>query len=109
MTLKELLEDAARLPTVASLDDELRLIRELQALKQNEIANDLDSFIKVVQVVQMSHADNGIFEMGEAEEAQAVGFFNWLQALEKTLGVPLTGYADGLDLTRAELAKSMPR
>jgi hypothetical protein len=109
MTLNQLLQDAARLPTVASLDDELRLIGELQALPQSEIGNNLDAFIKLVQVIQLSHADNGIFEMGEAEEAQAIGFFHWLQALEKTLGVPLTGYADGLDLTRAELAKSMPR
>ncbi|CAA2107829.1 hypothetical protein VVAX_04431 [Variovorax paradoxus] len=47
--------------------------------------------------------------MGEAEEAQAVDFFQWLESLEPKLGVPLTPYADGLDLTRAELAKRMPR
>jgi hypothetical protein len=109
MTPKELLEAAAKLPTVASLDEELSLIRGIRALDLADIAKDLASFTSLIELVQTSHADNGIFEMGEAEEAQAVDFFQWLKSLEQKLGMPLTPYADGLDLTRAELAKRMPR
>ncbi|MGH8410590.1 MAG: hypothetical protein ACRERT_05115 [Pseudomonas sp.] len=107
MTPKELLHAAATLPTVSSLDEELRLIRGIQALELSDIETDLPSFIALVEIVQTWHAGNGIFEMGEAEEAHTVGFFHWLKALEEKLGVQLTIHADGLDLTRVELAKKM--
>lgn len=109
MTPKELLDAAAKLPTVSSLDEELKLIRDIQALDLADIEADLPSLVALIEIVQTSHADNGIFEMGEPEEAQTVGFFNWLKSLEEKLGVPLTRYADGLDMTCAELAKKMPR
>ena len=109
MTFEELREAAAKLPTIFLLHEELRLIRGLRALDLADIEEDLPSFIALVEAVQRSHADNGIFEMREAEEAQAIGFFNWLKTLETKLGVPLTSYADGLDLSCAEVARTMPR
>ncbi|MGJ7534496.1 MULTISPECIES: hypothetical protein [unclassified Variovorax] len=107
MTPKELLNAAEKQPTVGSLDEELQLIRNIRALTLGDIEQDLPSFIALVEVVQTWHADNGIFEMGEAEEAHTVGFFNWLRSLEQTLNMPLTKHADGLELTRAEMAKKM--
>lgn len=109
MTPEQLREVTAILPTIFSLNEELSHVRELQALDIADIEQDLPSFVALIQTVQLSHADNGVFETGEAEEAQAVDFFQWLESLEPKLGVPLTPYADGLDLTRAELAKRMPR
>lgn len=108
MTPRELLEAAERLPTIASLDDELSLIRDVQRLNPVAIETDMDSFISLIEIIQRSHADNGIFEMGEAEEGRVVDFFRWLRSLEAKLGVPLTRHADGLDLTCADLAKMMP-
>jgi hypothetical protein len=109
MTPKELLDAAARRPTVSSLDEELSLIRDIRALDPADIGKDIASFVSLIEIVRISHVDNGIFEMGEPEEAHAVGFFNWLKSLEEKLGAPLTRYADGLDLTCAEVAKKMPR
>lgn len=109
MTPKELLHAAARRPTVSSLEEELSLIRDIRALDPADIGRDIASLVSLIEIVQISHSDNGIFEMGEAEEAHTVGFFNWLKSLEAKLGVPLTRHADGLDLTCAELAKKMPR
>lgn len=96
-------------PTVIPLQEELCLIRDLRALDTNGIATDLASFISLVELVQRSHASNGIFEMTEADEVHTVGFLQWLESLENKLGVPLATHADGLDLTCAELAKRMPR
>lgn len=109
MTPKELLDAATKRPTVSSLDEELSLIRDIRALDPEDIGKDIASFVSLIQIVQVSHADNGIFEMGGAQEAHTVGFFNWLESLEEKLGAPLTRYADGLDLTCADLAKKMPR
>ena len=96
-------------PTVIPLQEELCLIRDLRALDTNDIATDLASFISLVELVQRSHASNGIFEMTEADEVHTVGFLQWLESLENKLGVPLATHADGLGLTCAELAKRMPR
>ena len=74
-----------------------------------DIAKDLASFVSLIELVQRSHASNGIFEMTEADEAHTVDFFRWLKSLEKTLGVPLAMHADGLQLTCAELQQLMPR
>ncbi|MET3466366.1 MULTISPECIES: hypothetical protein [unclassified Variovorax] len=96
-------------PTVIPLQEELSLIRAIRALDITDIAKDLASFISLIEIVQRSHASNGIFEMTEADEVHTVGFFQWLESLENKLGVPLATHADGLDLTCAELAKRMPR
>jgi len=109
MTPKQLLNATEKQPTVGSLDEELKLIRDIRALTLTDIERDLPSFIALIEIVQTWHADNGIFEMGEAEEPRTVGFFNWLRSLEQTLNIPLTKHADGLELTRDEVAKKMPR
>ncbi|SDZ50972.1 hypothetical protein SAMN05518800_2372 [Variovorax sp. YR752] len=109
MTPGKLLAHWAVRPTVMPMQEELSLIRDIRALDTADIAKDLESFISLIELVQRSHASNGIFEMTEADEAHTVGFFQWLKCLEKTLRVPLATHADGLDLTRAELAKRMPR
>jgi len=96
-------------PTVIPLQEELSLIRAIRALDITDIAKDLASFISLIEIVQRSHASNGIFEMTEADEVHTVGFLQWLGSLEKKLGVPLATHADGLGLTCAELAKRMPR
>jgi len=96
-------------PTVIPLQEELGLIRDIRALDTTDIATDLVSFISLIELVQRSHASNGIFEMTEADEVHTVGFFQWIEGLENKLGVPLATHADGLDLTCAELAKRMPR
>ena len=96
-------------PTVIPLQEELSLIRAIRALDITDIAKDLASFISLIEIVQRSHASNGIFEMTEADEVHTVGFFQWLESLENKLGVPLATHADGLGLTCAELAKRMPR
>lgn len=109
MTPGKLLAHWATRPTVMPMREELSLIRDIRALDTADIAKDLASFISLIELVQRSHASNGIFEMTEADEVQTVGFFQWLNSLEKSLGVPLATHADGLDLTCAELAKWMPR
>jgi len=86
----------------------LSLIRDVQGLSPVAIEADLDSFISLIEIIQRSHADNGIFEMSKAEEGRMIDFFRWLQSLEDKLDVPLTRHADGLDLTCADLAKMMP-
>lgn len=108
MTPKELLDAAAKLPTVSSLDEELKLIRDIQALDLADIEADLPSLVALIEIVQTWHADNGIFEMGEAEEAQTVGFFRWIQSIEAKTGASLARHADGLELTRADLGRKMP-
>jgi hypothetical protein len=109
MTPGKLLAYWATRPTVMPMQEELSLIRDIRALDTADIAKDLASFVSLIELVQRSHASNGIFEMTEADEAHTVGFFQWLRSLEKTLGIPLAIHADGLDLTCAELAKRMPR
>jgi len=96
-------------PTVIPLQEELGLIRDRRALDTTNIATDLASFISLIEIVQGSHASNGIFEMTEADEVHTVGFLQWLESLENKLGVPLATHADGLGLTCAEPAKRMPR
>jgi len=109
MAPDELLAYWATRPTVMPMQEELSLIRDMRALDTADIAKDLASFVSLIELVQRSHASNGIFEMTEADEAQTVGFFQWLKSLERTLCVPLAMHADGLQLTCAELQKRMPR
>ena len=109
MAPDELLAYWATRPTVMPMQEELSLIRDIRALDTADIAKDLASFVSLIELVQRSHASNGIFEMTEADEAHTVDFFRWLKSLEKTLGVPLAMHADGLQLTCAELQQLMPR
>ena len=99
---------AAR-PTVMPMQEELSLIRDIRALDTADIAEDLASFVSLIELVQRSHASNGIFEMTEADEVHTAGFFQWLKSLERTLCVPLAMHADGLQLTCAELQERMSR
>ena len=107
MTPSSLLKRYSPYPTILDFDLELRLIEEVRRIGIEAIQQDIDSFIAVICRIRESHADNGIFEMNESTEQSITSFYGWLEMLGKNMNADLTKYADGLDLTCADIEQLM--
>lgn len=51
------------LPTIININDEIFFINELQKANIDDIKLNIDKFISILELLQTSHQDNGIFEV----------------------------------------------
>ena len=50
-------------PTIININDEIYFINELRKANIDDIRSNIDKFISILEQLQISHQDNGIFEV----------------------------------------------
>ena len=68
-------------PTIININDEIYFINELRKADIDDIRSNIDKFISILEQLQISHQDNGIFEVN-IENIHI--FFNFVFGLEKS-------------------------
>ena len=64
-------------PTIININDEIYFINELRKADIDDIRSNIDKFISILEQLQISHQDNGIFEVN-IENIHI--FFNFLMS-----------------------------
>ena len=51
------------LPTILNFEDEIYFIESLKKINEEEFLQNKEIFIEILEILQISHQDNGIFEV----------------------------------------------
>lgn len=92
--LHEKLQDS---PTILEINDEIFFIENLQKLPVSEICENKELFAEILAAIQISHQDNGIFEVDNENIELFFNFVIWLRYLKEKYHIDCEKYIDGLD------------
>lgn len=99
MNLLDYLHDKLeKSPTILDFKDEIYFIENLSKLTNEEIIENKDKFLQILKAIQISHQDNGIFEITDENIDIFFNFVIWLREVQHTCNFTnLDKYFDGLD------------
>ena len=84
-------------PTILNFADQCALMRRLRQVPLAEIQQQPALFAAVLQHIQISHQDNGMFELGDADAPMFAEFVAWVDGL-LVYNLDFSQYTDGLDV-----------
>ena len=82
-------------PTILHFADQCALMRRLRQIPLAEIQQQPALFAAVLQHIQISHQDNGMFELGDADAPMFAEFVAWVNSL-LVYNLDFAQYTDGL-------------
>ena len=82
-------------PTILNFADQCALMRWLRQVPLAEIQQQPALFAAVLQHIQISHQDNGMFELGDADAPMFAEFVAWVDGL-LVYNLDFSQYTDGL-------------
>ena len=84
-------------PTIININDEIYFINELRKADIDDIRSNIDKFIAILEQLQISHQDNGIFEVNIENIHIFFNFVFWIREIQNKLELSLDKYTDGFD------------
>ena len=84
-------------PTIININDEIYFINELRKADIDDIRSNIDKFISILEQLQISHQDNGIFEVNIENIHIFFNFVFWIREIQNKLELSLDKYTDGFD------------
>ena len=63
MLIESLHKELIGYPTIININDEIYFINEFKKADIDDIRSNIDKFISILEQLQISHQDNGIFEV----------------------------------------------
>ena len=84
-------------PTIININDEIYFINELKKADIDDIRSNIDKFISILEQLQISHQDNGIFEVNIENTHIFFNFVFWIREIQNKLELSLDKYTDGFD------------
>ena len=82
-------------PTILNFADQCALMRRLRQVPLAEIQQQPALFAAVLQHIQISHQDNGMFELGDADAPMFAEFVAWVKGL-LVYNLDFSQYTDSL-------------
>ena len=98
MKITDLYDKIEKYPTILNIEDELLFISYLKKIEISDIELEKVKFIKILSHIQMSHQDNGIFEVTDSNFHIFKEYITWIKELEKTMDIDLKKYIDGFEV-----------
>lgn len=86
------------LPTILNIEDEIYFIQNLEKTSENDILLNKEMFIEILEVLQISHQDNGIFETTNENIHIFLNFADWIRKLEDQYHLGIEKYTDGFEV-----------
>ena len=90
-------ESSLNIPTIININDEIYFINELRKADIDDIRSNIDKFISILEQLQISHQDNGIFEVNIENIHIFFNFVFWIREIQNKLELSLDKYTDGFD------------
>ena len=84
-------------PTIIDINDEIYFINELRKADIDDIRSNIDKFISILEQLQISHQDNGIFEVNIENAHIFFNFVFWIREIQNKLEISLDKYTDSFD------------
>ena len=84
-------------PTIININDKIYFINELRKADIDDIRSNIDKFISILEQLQISHQDYGIFEVNIENIHIFFNFVFWIREIQNKLGLSLDKYTDGFD------------
>ena len=84
-------------PAVLNFTDQCALMRRLWQIPLAEIQQQPALFVAVLQHIQISHQDNGVFELDDADAPMFAEFVAWVEGL-LVYNLDFARYTDGLGM-----------
>ena len=81
--------------TIININDEIYFINELKKADIDDIRSNIDKFISILEQLQISHQDNGIFEVNIENTHIFFNFVFWIREIQNKLEISLDKYTDG--------------
>ncbi|RDF00905.1 hypothetical protein DPV99_08420 [Aggregatibacter aphrophilus] len=97
MLIDSLYKKLINLPTIININDEIFFINELQKANIDDIKLNIDKFISILELLQTSHQDNGIFEVTPENVDIFFNFVFWIKEIQDKIGFNIDKYTDGFD------------
>ena len=83
MTLAELHERVVKLPTIMDFEDEVSIAQELQKIPVEELVMHKDLLVEILDALNLSHGDSGVYEVTEITQPELDKFAEWLMEKNK--------------------------
>ena len=97
MLIESLHKELIGYPTIININDEIYFINELKKANIDDIRSNIDKFISILEQLQISHQDNGIFEVNIENIHIFFNFVFWIREIQNKLELSLDKYSDGFD------------
>ena len=97
MLIESLHKELIGYPTIININDEIYFINELKKSNIDDIRSNIDKFISILEQLQISHQDNGIFEVNIENIHIFFNFVFWIREIQNKLELSLDKYSDGFD------------
>ena len=86
------------LPTILNFEDEIYFIESLKKINEEEFLQNKEIFIEILEILQISHQDNGIFEVTNKNINIFLGFINWIRMIDNKYYLGVEKYIDGFEV-----------
>ena len=86
------------LPTILNFEDEIYFIENLKKINEEEIFQNKEIFIEILEILQISHQDNGIFEVTNKNINIFLDFINWIRMIDNKYYLGVEKYIDGVEI-----------
>lgn len=97
MTINELHEKLKVFPTILNIEDEIFFINHLKKTSLNDIKSHIKEFIYILDSLQVSHQENGIFDVYEENINIFFEFSLWIKEIQQHINNNIERYIDGFD------------
>lgn len=81
MNMQIILNNINLAPTLMSVDQEIEYINKLRQLKNDHIAQDINTFISILERLCESHSLDGYLEVTQENKSTFLGLADWLNEL----------------------------
>ena len=78
MTLAKLHDRVVKLPTIMDFEDELSIAPALQKIPVEELVMHKDLLVEILDALNLSHGDSGVYEVTEITQPELDKFAEWL-------------------------------
>ncbi|KAA9000433.1 hypothetical protein FJU30_09240 [Affinibrenneria salicis] len=78
MKISEIESRFSDIPTIMDISDELFLIKMLMQVETNDLIKNKNIFFNLIELLELSHMDNGFIEVTKDNEGYFLGFYKWL-------------------------------
>ncbi len=86
------------LPTILNFEDEIYFIENLKKINEEEIFQNKEIFIEILEILQISHQDNGIFEVTNKNINIFLDIINSIRMIDNKYYLGVEKYIDGFEI-----------
>ena len=90
MNLNNIYKYINNLPTIINFENEVSIIKSVMLVNDVDLSKNTNILVEILEILELSHSDNGIFLVDNENYSLFVSFYNWLVKKNKNLNLKLS-------------------